>query len=447
VKCADFRLQDFTRMQWAPGAREVWEPRFRAVSNMSQDLEILLVARGLKTGALLVVPPEKLPSLSRTVNDHGLSLVILGQQGRNGQPYASTSEAYVEGRPFDYRVAVCTPTVATVWLNAWETSDNDAIGILLGYPECCRKFFQTTWVEKDLVDTTWAQAKNGNEPDLYDVINVSPDPACNVTLRHLGLRWVSHLPCSFHCQSTIDYVDSIRPVIKEFYPEEHRTLTEALLWPVKWSALHGIAEIVTPVCRIISRTDATLVKYTVHQHGALYPAEGARGTEFPFKVVEHQRIMFQKKNTWSLNGFSSYDAMIKAHNTVIHAAGDMKGKTIIDLGCGTGQLLRVYRGIASELHGVDINPAAIAAAIPDMNVRTLNIFDPAVFERDFDVAFISVQRFEENPEGAEILLTNLMTRTKEVVFYSYSDSTTGWEWVPKAPSIVNGNASATKVVW
>ena len=446
MKCADFRLEDFTRSQWAPGAREIWEPRFREVSAMWRDLEIQLVARNLKAGALLVVSPEDMPRLSRTVHDLGLILVILAQQGRGGQPYASTTPAYVEGQPFDYRVAVCTNMVATVWLNAWETGDNETIGILLGYPECCRRFFKATWVEKNLVDTTWEQARNGNEPDLYDVITVAPDPACNVTLRHLGLRWVSHLPCSLHCRATIDYVDSIRPVIRELYPEAYRTLSEALQWPVKWSALHGIAEIVTPVCRIISRTDATLVKYTVHQVGSLYPEAGARGTEFPFRTPERQRIMFQKKNTWSLNGFSSYDAMIKAHNTVIHAAGDMKGKTLIDLGCGTGQLLKVYRGIASELHGVDINPAAIAAAIPDMNVRTLNIFDPAVFDRDFDVAFISVQRFEENPEGAEIFLTNLMSRTKEVVFYSYAE-TTGWEWVPKTPSIVSGHTSATKVVW
>ena len=31
---------------------------------------------------------------------------------------------------------------------------------------------------------------------------------------------------------------------------------EILSWPVEWSVLHGIAEIKTPIFRVISRSDA-----------------------------------------------------------------------------------------------------------------------------------------------------------------------------------------------
>ncbi|HKV37784.1 MAG TPA: hypothetical protein VJX67_01120, partial [Blastocatellia bacterium] len=57
---------------------------------------------------------------------------------------------------------------------------------------------------------------------------------------------------------------------------------EVLNWPLEWSALHGIAEVKSPIVKISTRTDATLVKYTVQRRSSNYPTEGARGTTFPY---------------------------------------------------------------------------------------------------------------------------------------------------------------------
>jgi len=444
METAPFRLEDFTRVQWAPGARNVWEPRVRQVSQSYQDIEIDLVGAGFKAGALLVVPPERMAEVSRRASTHGLVALVLAQQGRSDLSYAATSQPYVEGGPFNYRVAVCKPAVTSLWISAWTESDDEEIGVLLGYPECCRRFFKNTWVAKGQVDTTWEQAlSTATDPDA-DVITVSPDPACNVTLRHLGLRWVSHLPCSFKCEATRAYVADASQLIRTNYYEQYRTLSEALQWPVKWTALHGIAEIVTPVCRIISRTDATYTKRTIIQNGPLYPDEGARGNEFPFRT-QTKKVKFLSKDTWTLNGFGSYEAMTQAHNLVVAAAKDCRGRSILDLGCGTGELLRIYKGIASELNGVEINTEAVIKAQKIANVRCMNIFDPRVFDRKFDVAFISVQRFMEAPNRQQFL-ERLKSHTKATVFYSYGEMD-GWKAIGRTPDLLIGPNSAERVDW
>jgi SAM-dependent methyltransferase len=441
----DFVLEDFTRVQWAPEARDVWEPRFQEVSNSWQLMELHLVSLGFKPSALLVVSPEQLTVIFRKATLLGLAVLVLARQRENGS-YAATTAPYVEGKPFNYRVAICKDHLASRWFPAWDAHDDMEIGALLGYPECCREFFKKVWVDWDHIDTTWHQACNTNRVDSGSVINVYPDPACNVTLRYLGLRWVSHLPCSFKCEPTIAMVVDYIDVLKQQFPRECRTLSEALQWPVKWTALHGIAEITTPVCKIISRTDATGSKLEVRQNGPLYPDEGAQGIDFPFRTKSAMhRARLITNDRWSLNGFTSYESMVQAHNTVISAAGDLRGKSVIDLGCGTGELLQVYKGIAAELHGIDTNATALAKAKKFVNVREMNIFEPEVFNRKFDVAFISTQRFVESEEWAQ-LLERLRRFTKETIFYSYGDFT-GWSVIGEKPSITVGPNTALKVVW
>jgi hypothetical protein len=55
-------------------------------------------------------------------------------------------------------------------------------------------------------------------------------------------------------------------------------------WPVEWSALHGIAEIKTPIVKLSTRTDATPEKLILRYHGERYPQEGAHGVRFPYAV-------------------------------------------------------------------------------------------------------------------------------------------------------------------
>jgi hypothetical protein len=74
------------------------------------------------------------------------------------------------------------------------------------------------------------------------------------------------------------------------FQQEMDWMHEILSWPVEWSALHGIAEIKTPVLKVSNNTDATAQKYVVQRPGQAYPAEGSHGLSFPFQVPERLHL-------------------------------------------------------------------------------------------------------------------------------------------------------------
>jgi hypothetical protein len=68
--------------------------------------------------------------------------------------------------------------------------------------------------------------------------------------------------------------------------EELVWLDQMLRWPLEWSGLHGIAEIKTPVVKIVTRTDATADKHVVRCLGELssMPEQTASGLGFPHRA-------------------------------------------------------------------------------------------------------------------------------------------------------------------
>jgi len=95
---------------------------------------------------------------------------------------------------------------------------------------------------------------------------------------------VPHLPCDFHCEPTLKIGRCLLAVAERSgHAAEADWLQEILSWPAEWSALHGIAEIKTPVLKCITRTDHTDLKYTVRWRGESFPREGAAGLAFPYR--------------------------------------------------------------------------------------------------------------------------------------------------------------------
>jgi SAM-dependent methyltransferase len=143
------------------------------------------------------------------------------------------------------------------------------------------------------------------------------------------------------------------------YRTEMDWIEEILSWPVSWSALHGIAEVKTPILKASTRSDATAREFVVRRHGHRTPAEAATGLRFPFRSPERTGVThsmsFQrgleapiKQHTepppWYAtdNGFNTRTAMDEAHRPIVELArttlGD--GGLVLDLGCGNGALLK-----------------------------------------------------------------------------------------------------------
>ncbi len=452
------RLPDFTRYSWASDkARSVWEPRIQQTLNCWTEIEWKSVAEGIRACTLTVVSPEELLNQAPVKAKFGLTVLPLGMQGASAQPYSNTETAYQPGAPFVYRAVIGTPHNAAEFHEAYQSGNQDAIGQLLGYPDCCRNFFQRVWVDENHIDTTWSMAINteGMEQDGL-VCKVVGDNKANILLRWLGIRSVPHLPCSFDCASTVEqatrYLDYGRQL---GFETEMAWLEEMLSWPVEWSALHGIAEIKTPVARIASCTDATAKKYVVQRSGTSYPDESAQGLVFPYLQPDRRKITdsegFKRGLEHPLtspsaslnkptcfftdNGFSSLQAMQQCHQPILELVKQaLNGEpaTVLDLGCGNGALLKkIYEENEQVVpFGIDCDEARIGHAHDLHSEYRQNFMAGDIFYNDqlwgegrsySLVIFMPGRLLEVQPEQKEYLLRQLRSCSEKVLVYAYDD--------------------------
>ena len=405
-------LPDFTRLSWVSDrARATWEPRISRIGAAWAAIEWRSIVSGIRLCALTSVSAQHLVSRSAEWAGHNLSGMPVAMSGAS-PGYASTSVAPKAGEPFEYRVAVGALSDVAGLKQAMDAGDDATMGRLLGFPACCIAFFRKTWVDQACVDTTWQMAaastpatKSGR---AIEIDSHAPFQA-NILWRWMGVRAVPHLPCSFNCQSTVDFADRLMALGREIgYGAEMEWIEEILNWSVSWSALHGIAEIKTPVLKASTRTDATAREFVVRRPGARVPAEAASGLGFPYKVPERPGIThslaFRKgldapiashtpPPDWyaSDNGFNTVAAMDEAHRPIVDLARASLGKAgaLIDLGCGNGALLKkICDGRPGLIpFGVDSDAAKLEHA---------RLLQPA-----FGANFVAASIFESIPLDAD----------------------------------------------
>lgn len=451
----DYALPDFTRFMWVGDqARDVWQPRLERVTNAWLEIEWRAVLAGVRSCAVTMASPEELLAQAPQWAAEGLSALPVEMVGFTGQPYAATSAAAEPGEPFVFRLVIGRPSDVAAFKRAWDAADQEAIGDLLGYPPCCREFFRRVWVDDAMVDTTWPMAAATAAPSDDDatVIDVDGPAQANILWRWVGARAVPHLPCRFDCPATLELADRLVAVGRAcgFGPEMD-WLLEVLSWPVEWSALHGIAEIKTPVLKVSTRTDATARRYVVRHRGESYPVEGAQGLSFPFQApvklrltgtrgfqrgIEHAVAVNAPRPSWYAtdNGFDSIAAMEDAHRPIVAAAvaALAAGGDVVDLGCGNGALLDKIASAARGVvpFGVDLDPARVEHARALRRGDAANFVAGDIFDdgaiwspgKRFALAIVMPGRFlEAGPERASALRERLRTRCDQLLVYAYGD--------------------------
>ncbi|MGH7389316.1 MAG: class I SAM-dependent methyltransferase [Candidatus Rokuibacteriota bacterium] len=451
----DFALPDFTRPSWVGDtARAVWEPRLHRVTKAWLTIEWLSVLSGVRSCGVTMVTPQEFIEQGATWAGRGLNALPVEIQGAAGS-YASAGKPAVLGQPFVFRVVVGTPRSVSDFKAAWDARDNEAIGRHLGYPTCCYDFFQQVWVRGGHVDTTWPMAAATAAPaaGARDV-EVSGPPEANILWRWMGARAVPHLPCRFDCVRTVELARRLMEVGRDAgFGDEIEWLQEILSWPVEWSALHGIAEIKTPILKVSTRTDATPVKYTVRRLGTGYPPEGAQGLRFPYQMPHRSPLVtlspaFQRGldapipatspvPAWYApdNGFPSRAAMDRAHRPIVELAtaalAGSAGK-VLDLGCGNGALLQKVREAspAIEPFGIDTDAGRVAHARELLPAFAGNFVAGSLFAseeiwpegRRYALVILMPGRLlEVEPERAERLRAMLEARADRVLVYAYGD--------------------------
>jgi hypothetical protein len=431
-------LPDWTRVQWTNiENKQKYEPLISSVSTAWRHIERMSVVHGVRLCTLDSINSSELVSLTEEYAKYGVFVVPLAKEGM-ARTYSSTSQPYVSGKPYRVRVVFTkSEELAREWYTLWNTSplNNRRIGELLGYPECCIDFYLKHWEQEKFVDTTWPMSVNGvSVSDNDTIIHIKEDtpPEANILWRWQGVRLVSHLPCSFNCSHTVDIgIKNAELGRKLGYGQLIDSMYELLSWPVEWSALHGIAEIKTPINKISSRTDMTPWKYTVQKHSNVYPEDGASGTMYPWteKKIKIKPITTTKSfiksledtSVWEENGFAYKEAMDHFHEVVIDAIGDMKyvpAGNVLDLGCGNGVLLGRVVGNRSDLipHGVEMDRQRCMSAATTIHWGYFtmgNIFDLNTWKEDYYslVLLMPGRLIETSPENALKLRKQLYEKT------------------------------------
>jgi len=450
-----FVLQDFTRLMWvSDAARDVWAPRVQQVTNAWLDIEWRAVVEGVRACAITFVTPERLVDQAAAWLDHGLLSLPLQMQGVTPS-YAATPVAHAPGQPCVFRTVVGRARDVEAFRAAWLAADDERIGALLGYPPCCTSFFRRVWVNDSMVDTTWpmAAATAGITNGTREVTVTGPAPA-NILWRWMGVRAVPHLPCRTTCEPTRELGDRLLDVGRRSgYVEQMDWLEQMLSWPVEWSALHGIAEVKTPVLKVSTRTDATPVKYVVRREGTSYPAEGARGLGFPYEVPIRQRYtaspsfrrgleqavpvavaVSRSRDYASDNGFSTVAAMDEAHAPIVAFASALLGgdrESVLDLGCGNGALLAKLRAAHPGIipYGVDHDAARIgrgrtllADYADNFSVGDIFAADAAWASRRYDLALLMPGRLLEADAARSARVRDwLRANCDRLLVYAYGD--------------------------
>lgn len=231
--------------------------------------EILSVAHGKRPVATTHLSQESFPEGLAELTELGLYVLPL----RKARPVKGFAHRFYDPRPGEpFTVYCCVSrdrSLLREFRRAHELSDHGALGELLGYPECCRRFFSEVWPRD--VDPILPMALNSGAKEVGRLHYVVEDyyPECLPVLRYIGLRAVPHLPCSLRCEATRQFAEVFLPYI----PED--LLLSLLRQPMSFSSLYSVAIVDTPYFQVIANTTPYAERVRIDLVGVPEPRPGA----------------------------------------------------------------------------------------------------------------------------------------------------------------------------
>ncbi len=260
-------------MSWvSDAARALWEPKMAALARLAPDLALAAAeADPHHVWAAQAAPEDVYPVMVRGT-ERGLAVELCDTPPPGAIGVVSPGRARW--------VIAGSPRAVAEYLRLREGGAGPAAD-LAGIPACCQALHERLPREalspEDLV-WDWAGA-----PADAGTIEVEGAPEANPLLSGLGLSLLPYMPCSPGCAASIARTRRVVELGRSRgLGDSLDAWIRILSFPIAWSALHGIAEIKTPVLKMVTSATPTARLLRVHWMGGEDAAEAARGLHFPY---------------------------------------------------------------------------------------------------------------------------------------------------------------------
>jgi hypothetical protein len=245
----------YTALNWkTPRSRDSWADKFSRMAQAKSEAEWRSVMDDEtdRKAAIIHINNQNREEWLERVGEHDLHFRDI----RYSEPYGGFAHEFTPTNQNDpnritYSVIAQNSDIA----DKMEEAENemqgharhDKVGELLGFPDCCRNFFLEDWIDASIRDpmyeiscnTPSSEAVGG---DNNHVIVKEPNDGTNIMWRYFGLSFITHMPCSWECQHSIDLARNRYRIMQENgYEEEADLIHDWMSQRFTWSAYHGQA--------------------------------------------------------------------------------------------------------------------------------------------------------------------------------------------------------------
>ncbi len=229
-------VSSFVRIMPKQG-HENWMIRLNKMGALFNEAEYQMVKQGYRPAAIIHIDQNNLEEIWEKINKDGLVFTPILKSGYY-EGFAHKHKLVVPGEPFFwYGSLTKTYEDGQKFKQAEREGDHKTIGSLLGYPDCCFRYFIKNFPKN--YDPIWI---NVTKQDLV----TKRYPECNQMLRYFGARITSHFSCSPTCDATRtigqNWLKAMREIDKNLAEELYDLLTSEIIW----NSYHGVVQVETP---------------------------------------------------------------------------------------------------------------------------------------------------------------------------------------------------------
>lgn len=225
-------MRDFTKILFKKGYGD-WPSKLWKMSQLVARVERQTVVAGIRDAAIFKINSAELYPTIEGINKIGLVITPLMRMekkdcfsitgGDSSDPNADWSVCltrdYESGQKFK---------------KAFIKSDHLVMGKMLGYPDCCIKYFAKTFPVDPVPIWNGLSGK------------VKGYTEANGMLRYFGPKLTSHFSCSPNCEKTREVGRAWFKEMEKMDKKLAKEMYDLLAGPMTWNSYHGVVQIETP---------------------------------------------------------------------------------------------------------------------------------------------------------------------------------------------------------